>query len=122
VYRRRRCRRSLLHRGRRGERFGRFVFRRNLDGDVGRQRLGLGIEHHWQAYGDGQRQRDRADQAAACAFFFRQHGIFFATATGSAAARLGCALRFGPLGGGAVVLCAVVAAVFARGFLLVFTE
>jgi hypothetical protein len=43
----------------------------------------LGIEQHRQADGGGQRQRDRAYQAAPCALLFRQHRV----ATAAAAAR-----------------------------------
>src|SRR5471032_124392 len=97
----------------------RFVFRRNLDGDIVDRRLRLGIEQHRQTDGHAQGQGDGPDQAAARAFFLWQGRVrrfLAATARAAPTRSVGGALAVRRLG----FARNVKAAVFARGFLLVF--
>src|SRR5450830_1193005 len=107
----------LRWQGRRRSR--RFVFRRNLDGDIVHGRLRLGIEQHRQADGHAQGQGDGPDQAAARAFFLWQGRVrrfLAATARAAPTRSVGGALAVRRLG----FARDIKAAVFARGFLLVF--
>jgi hypothetical protein len=103
--------------GRHGQR-GRLVLVRDVDGDVGGQGLGFGIEQHRQRDDGRQDQRDGADQAAAGALLLGKDRV----AAAGAAARLACrarALGTGALGISGIVVLDEVPAV-PDSFLLVF--